>query len=143
MVLRYFGESYDPVVLKRYAEEHKPKAKRNRDFTYWSDMQTGLKKIQKYWRIQNYSKDVSGFEQGLGHIKHSLRAGKPVLIEVHLGPGHTFVVMGYNDDQEVVYVRDPGISASRSRMLSYGELLESWHNHKFHNSRSALFANPD
>ena len=82
----------------------------------------------------------AGFEIGLVDIKKSLRDGHPVMIDVHLGQGHTFVIMGYNDRDKVVYIRDPDLAASHSRILSYRELLVSWHNHRFSDSRSAFFS---
>jgi peptidase C39-like protein len=140
MILRYFGEAHDPVKLKALAEEQKPPAQRNTTFTYWVDMRQALQRIGKSWSIREYVKADAGFEQGLSDIKRSLRAGNPVMIDVHLGAGHTFVVMGYNDRDKVAYVRDPNLPPSESRVLAYDELLRSWHNHKFADSRSAFYS---
>jgi hypothetical protein len=140
MILKYFGETHDPVKLKGLAEEHKPASKRNATFTYWADMQRALQSLGKRWYVRRYPKTEAGLEIGLVDIKKSLRDGNPVMIDVHLGQGHTFVIMGYNERDELVYIRDPDLSASQSRVLSYRELLESWHNHKFGDSRSAFFS---
>lgn len=140
MILRYYGETHDPALLKRYAEEHKPKSKRNTTFTYWVDMRRALKVIGKNWTIRDYPKTERGYQRGLNDIKRSLRAKRPVMIDVHLGPGHTFVIMGFNDEKQVVYIRDPDLPKSRSRILPYSELRRSWHNHRFGNSRSAFFS---
>ena len=56
MILKYFGEAHDPVVLKRQAEEHKPQSERNATFTYWADMQQALRTIGKNWYIRDYPK---------------------------------------------------------------------------------------
>lgn len=101
MILKYFGKNYDPRKLKRLAEGHKPKSKRNRRFTYFRDMRRGLQKIGYSWRIENYSKTEAGFEHGLERIKASLRNRLPVMIDVHLGQGHTFVVMGFNEKKRL------------------------------------------
>jgi hypothetical protein len=140
MILKYFGETHDPARLKGLAEDHKPPAKRNANFTYWADMRRALQSIGKRWYIRDYPKTDAGFEIGLVDIKKSLRDGNPVMIDVHLGQGHTFVIMGYNDRDKVVYIRDPDLAASHSRILSYRELLVSWHNHRFSDSRSAFFS---
>ena len=140
MILQYFGESYDPKLLKKYAENYKPASKRNATFTYWVDMEYAIRQIGKRWKIRNYPKTKAGFEKGISDIRKSLRNGNPVMIDVHLGGGHTFVVMGYDDYKQEVYIRDPNLAASRSRILPYSELLASWHNHRFSNSRSAFFS---
>lgn len=140
MVLRYHGQKHDPRKLKRLAEQHKPRAKRNRTFTYWRDMQVALKKVGVNWHVRNYPKTSMGFERGLMAIKTSLRAGNPVLIDVHLGQGHTFVIMGYDDAKQVVYIRDPDIARRYARKISYETLRRHWHNHRFHKSRSAFFS---
>lgn len=140
MILKYFGESYDPAALKKIAEGHKPKSKRNKTFTYWVDMRHALRKVGKTWRIRDYRKTSSGFKSGLTDIKKSLRKKRPVMIDVHLAAGHTFVIMGYNDIEKVIYIRDPDISGGNSRVISYKELEASWHNHRFGNSRSAFFS---
>ena len=140
MILKYFGEAHDPVRLKTLAEEHKPAAQRNTAFTYWVDMRHALRRIGKEWTIREYMKTDAGFDQGLADIKRSLRANHPVMIDVHLGVGHTFVVMGYNDREKIAYVRDPNLASSESRALPYDELLRSWHNHKFASSRSAFYS---
>src|SRR5215213_5665658 len=38
MILAYFGRPHDPDDLKRRAEDYKPEAKRNKQFTYWNDI---------------------------------------------------------------------------------------------------------
>lgn len=142
MVIKYFGENVDPVELKMLAENHKPKDQRNSTFTYWSDVNYALKKYGYKWQIRSYPKSNSGFRSGLRDIKRHLRKGRPVLIDVHQDEGHTFVVMGFNDEAEVVYVRDPNLSRKKSRILSYAVLKQNWHNHRFANNRSAFFAIP-
>jgi Peptidase_C39 like family len=140
MILRYFGETHDPARLKALAEEHKPLSRRNKTFTYWVDMRHALAQLGKNWRIGDYAKTDAGFEDGLADIRRSLRANNPVMIDVHLGPGHTFVVMGYNHPEKVFYVRDPNLPESYSRVLPYNILQASWHNHQFANSRSAFYS---
>jgi hypothetical protein len=142
MVLAYYGDKHRPTDLKALAEGHKPKNQRNRYFTYWVDMSYALKQKGYRWRIRSYAKTNSGFASGLNAIKASLRKKQPVLIEVHLGEGHTFVVEGFDDAQQIVYVRDPDIAKSRARALSYAKLKEDWHNHKFAGGRSAFFILP-
>lgn len=140
MVLRYFGEDADPHALKALAEGHKPQARRNRDFTYWADMNHALRQLGYRWRIKDYPRTNAGFSAGMRDMRAHLRKGLPVLIDVHMGPGHTFVVMGYDDARQLVFVRDPDIPGNRSRQISYANLRDNWHNHQFGPSRSAFFA---
>ena len=142
MVLRYFDKDFNPAFLKRRAESHKPKRKRNQDFTYWADMNVALRSIGERWTIRDYPRSESGFRRGLNDIRQSLRSGRPVLIDVHLREGHTFVIAGFNDEDEVVYVRDPLLMPTQARMLTYANLRSDWHNHRFGNSRSAFFSSP-
>ena len=68
------------------------------------------------------------------------RNSNPVIIEVHLDRGHTFVVIGFDHNEQVLYVRDPALPEAQSRKLTYQEMLKSWHDHRFHDSRSAFFS---
>lgn len=139
MILSYFGEDYGPELLKSYAEGYKPKSKRNANFTYWEDMNVALRKIKKNWKVRSYPDTKRGFESGMLAIKASLRKRKPVMIEVHLAEGHTFVVVGYDEVKNVIYIRDPGLAGNLVRVLSYDELQRSWNNHRFGKKRSAFF----
>ena len=142
MVLRYFGKNVKPAELKHRAESFKPKNKRNRNFTYWADMKVALRSLGQHWTIRDYPKTESGFRRGLNDIRRSLRQGRPVLIDVHLREGHTFVVAGFNDEDEVIYIRDPLLTSKRARILTYADLRSDWHNHRFGNSRSAFYSRP-
>lgn len=140
MILKYFGDIHEPAELKRLAEGYKPEAQRNKTFTYYTDMNHALQSLGKKWSIRNYPKTDAGYAQGLAEIKDSLRGGNPVMIDVHQGQGHTFVIMGFNEPEKVVYVRDPNLPEVQSRILPYDELLRSWHNHRFGDSRVAFFS---
>ncbi|MDU8927798.1 C39 family peptidase [Alisedimentitalea sp. MJ-SS2] len=139
MILRYFGEKHDPRALKALAENHKPIAQRN-SFTYWRDMDHALRQIGHRWKIRDFARTDAGFNQGLNALRKHLRQGLPAMIDVHQDEGHTFVVMGFDDTRQVVFVRDPNLPKSRSRILSYAQLKDSWHNHRFGPHRSAFFA---
>jgi hypothetical protein len=143
MILKYFGDYHDPQELKSLSENHKRASKRNANFTFWVDMRHALRSIGKKWKIQDYPKTSAGFRRGFSDIKRSLRVGNPVMVDVHLGQGHTFVVIGYNENEQVVYVRDPDIPSVRSRAIPYENFKANWHNHRFANSRSAFFTNPN
>ncbi|MDQ2091345.1 C39 family peptidase [Marimonas arenosa] len=132
MVLAYYGEKHDPRVLKAYAENHKLPENRN-SYTLWNDMKVALRKIGHNWPTKAYPKTEAGFRAGLRDIKRQLRKGRPVMIDVDFEgvEGHTFVVMGYDDEKQIVYIRDPMTSGTKSRILSYSKLREDWHNHRF------------
>ncbi len=138
MILRYLGESANPGSLKKLAENHKPADQRNKEFTYWKDMLFALKKKGHNWNVERFEKTDAGFEKGLDKIKECLRNELPVMIEVHLDAGHSFVVMGFDDEQQQVFIRDPWIASNQARILSYQKLKDCWHNHKYSKSRSVL-----
>lgn len=140
MILRYFGEKHDPEKLKAAAENYKSKSRRNKQFTYYVDMRRALRKVGKRWHLRDYKKTKSGFQRGWREIKRSLRRGNPVMVDVHLGGGHTFVVIGYNDREKMVYIRDPDVYEGLSRAIPYSDFIKYWHNHRFANSRSAFFS---
>lgn len=142
MVLAYYGDKHRPTDLKALAEGHKPKSQRNRYFTYFVDMIHAVKQHGYRWKMRTYPKTNAGFRSGLNAIKASLRKRRPVLIDVHLGQGHTFVVEGFDDQEKVVFIRDPDISRSRARKLSYTKLQQDWHNHRFGPGRTAVFTFP-
>ncbi len=105
-------------------------------------MDVALRKMGYRWKIRSFPKTGSGFDSGLKQIKRHLGKGLPVLIEVHQDAGHTFVVMGFDDARQEIYVRDPNLPGRNSRVISYAVLRENWHNHRFGPSRSAFFAHP-
>lgn len=139
MILAYYGEDHDKWDLKKLAENYKPASKRNVDFTYWVDMQHAVKEIGRRWTIKSYPKTNGGFSRGLNDIRRSLRAGKPVMIDVHLDVGHTFVLAGFDDAKQLMYIRDPLLRPSQMRVLSYSKLRDDWHNHRFGPDRSAFY----
>ncbi len=139
MALAYLGEDVSPARLKALAEGHKHESRRNVWVTSWLDMQKGLKKIGADWNIKHYKNTPEGFAKGLRDIKRSLRRGRPVLVDVDLLTGHTFVVVGFNEAKKVLYFRDPLLKDGRQRILSYRTLYENWHNRSLARTRSAFF----
>lgn len=142
MALAYLGQDVSPARLKQLAEGHKHESRRNVWVTSWLDMQTGLKRIGARWKIKHYQNTQAGFSAGLRDIKRSLRRGRPVLIDVDLLTGHTFVVIGYNDAEQALYIRDPLLKDGRYRVLSYWTVRENWHNRALARTRSAFFSSP-
>lgn len=142
MVLAYYGEEYSPAYLKKLAESHKHVSQHNVWVTSWLDMQKGLKRIGAKWKIRHYRNDSAGFNEGLRDIKRSLDRGRPVLVDVDLLTGHTFVIVGYNDAERVLYFRDPLLKDGRQRILSYRTLYDNWHNRTMARTRSAFFTRP-
>ena len=142
MGLAYYGEDYSPAQLKALAEGHKHESQRNVWVTSWLDMQKGLKRIGANWKIRHYGNDLAGFHDGMRDIKRSLDRGRPVLIDVDLLTGHTFVIVGYNEAKQVLYFRDPLLRDGRMRILSYRMIYENWHNRAVARTRSAFFTRP-
>lgn len=142
MALAYYGQDVSPARLKQLAEEHKHPSLRNVWVTSWLDMQEGLERIGAHWKIKHYPNNATGFRKGLRDIKRSLRRGRPVLVDVDLSTGHTFVIVGFNDKEQVFYFRDPLLKDGRQRILSYGMLYKNWHNRAMARTRSAFFTRP-
>ncbi|MDJ0638308.1 MAG: C39 family peptidase [Paracoccaceae bacterium] len=142
MALAYYGQDISPARLKDLAEGHKHVSQRNIWVTSWLDMKEGLRRIGAKWKIKHYPKTEGGFRKGLRDIKRSLRRGRPVLIDVDLLTGHTFVITGYDDEQKIVYIRDPLLKDGRIRILSYWTLYQNWHNRRLARTRSAFFTSP-
>ena len=142
MVLAYYGRELSPAQIKHVAEDWNHPLKRNVWVTSWLDMQEGLRRIGEKWEIRHYEKTKRGFQKGLRDIKRSLRRGRPVLIDVDLLTGHTFVLVGYDDDKQIVYIRDPLLKDGRMRVLSYWTLYRDWHNRRLARTRSAFFSEP-
>jgi hypothetical protein len=105
-------------------------------------MQDGLKRIGESWKIRHFPNTEAGFAEGLRQIKRSLRRGRPVLIDVDLLTGHTFVVVGYNEKDQLLYIRDPLLKDGRMRVLSYWTVRKNWHNRALARTRSAFFSSP-
>ncbi len=142
MALAYYGQDISPARLKDLAEGHKHISQRNIWVTSWLDMKEGLRRIGAKWKIKHYPNTEAGFRKGLRDIKRSLRRGRPVLIDVDLLTGHTFVVTGYDDEKKAVYIRDPLLKDGRIRILSYWTLYQNWHNRALARTRSAFFTSP-
>lgn len=102
MVLKYFGETADPVQLKAMAGGDKPATRRNADFTYWDGMSHALAQMGYRWAIKTYPRTRQSFETGIRQIRRHLKKGWPVLIDVHQDVGHTFVATGYDDVQQAL-----------------------------------------
>lgn len=79
-----------------------------------------------------YAKE-QGFEAlfyrgGLEDLKERLRQKTPVIVFINLGyefypVGHYMVVLGYNDEMEVVVAHS---GTSRARVISYRAFLDDW-----------------
>lgn len=139
MVIRYFGGNVGPDQLKKLAEAEKPIEERNVKFTLWNDLLPVMKTNSLDWKIKGYPKTIEGYENGLADLKASLRKDLPVLMDVHMGNGHTFVVIGFDDHQEKIYIRDPSLPGNQARVLTYDQIQRHWHNHRFGNNRSLFF----
>ena len=142
MALAWYGKDYSPAYLKALAEAHKHISQRNVWVTSWLDMQTGLERIGARWKIKHYDNTPAGFKKGLRDIKRALRRERPVLIDVDLLTGHTFVIVGFDDRKQVLYFRDPLLKDGRQRILPYALLQKNWHNRALARTRSAFFTRP-
>ncbi|WP_412551969.1 C39 family peptidase [Shimia sp. MIT910701] len=142
MILGYYGRPTSQTEIKNRAESHKPKDKQNWTFTYFVDLQKGLRTLGHRWDIRSFPKTNAGFNKGLAEIQRSLKKGRPVMIDVHQGPGHTFVLIGFDDAKQVVFIRDPNMPSSRARQLTYDQMRSNWHNHRFGPHRTAVFSKP-
>jgi ABC-type bacteriocin/lantibiotic exporter with double-glycine peptidase domain len=72
--------------------------------------------------------DVRYYRGGLEDLKARLRENSPLIVFVNLGydfypVGHYMVVVGYNDDMEVVVAHS---GTTRGKVFAYGEFLDDW-----------------
>ena len=47
------------------------------------------------------------------------------MMKVHLDKGHAFVVMGFKDQEQVFYLREPNLSHTKSQILGYAVLAKT------------------
>ena len=143
MVLSYFGDPHPPRQLKvlsrgRIYDPDKP----FKDFTitWWRDLISGMKQLGYSWSERGFRNDSRGFRAGIEAIKVSLRSGNPILVDVALFRSHTFVIVGYDDEQKLIYFNDPNIPKPGIRRLTFEQLESIWNGLSYGvDARPALF----
>jgi len=143
MVLSYYGDPQSPRKLKLLSRGQAYDPAEPFDdftFTWWRDLVAGLRGLGYGWRETGFSNDERGFRAGLEAIRASLREGDPVLLDVALYKSHTFVVVGFDDERQLVYINDPNLPAPGLRRLSYEQLESIWNGLSYDvDARPALF----
>ena len=143
MVLSYFGDAREPRELKVLSRgrAYDPDAPFD-DFTrtWWRDLNTGLRTLGYRWHETLYPDDTAGFYEGLEAIRVSLQRELPVLVDVALYGSHTFLIVGYDDERETVFINDPNVPSPGLRILSYRQLESIWNGRSYDlHARPALF----
>jgi peptidase C39-like protein len=90
------------------------------------DLISGLHTLGYSWEEVHYADNVNGLWQGIEQIENSLDRGIPVLIDTSTGIGHTFVVAGYSQSEQSLYVVDASLPAPGVRTVTFGELENIW-----------------
>ena len=146
MVMTFFGDPHPPRELKVLSrgKVFDPEAPFT-DFTltWYRDLIAGIERIGYSWREETFPANSPGFDKGLARLKTSLRAGRPVLVDVALYRSHTFVIIGFDDTARSVFVRNPNLASPGFRVLSFDQLKSIWHGRSYGlNARPALFTEP-
>jgi uncharacterized protein YvpB len=146
MVLQYYGDARSPRELKVRSRgwEYDPN-KPFSDFTltFYSDLLRGLQPLGYGWQVANYSTRHRGFTTGMEEIKQELRRGNPVLVDTSLYRGHTFVVAGFDEEQELLFVVDPNLPRPGLRAIRYAQFEQIWNSRDVgFDGRGAIFTRP-
>jgi hypothetical protein len=129
MILGYFG---DPITareikaLTRNKQYDPNKPFTDFTITWFPDLITGLTRRGYTWSTRVYTNSQEGFRSGLADIEEALDRGSPVMVATSLYGGHTFVVSGYADAAQTIFVVGPGINAPGIRIISFKDFTEIW-----------------
>lgn len=143
MVLAYFGDPRSPRELKTLAagRAYEPEAPfTDYTMTWFKDMVSGMRRLGYEWEQDSFMNNSLGFANGLAKIKARLRRSEPALVDTSLWTGHTFVVVGYDDETSMLDVVDPNLSPPGRRLLGYDEFEKIWNSLPVgFNGRGAIF----
>lgn len=146
MVTAFFGDPRSPRELKVRSRRRPwdPDAPFD-DFTatWWKDLIAGVESLGYAWREVVFPDDRAGFLAGLARVQESLRAGRPVLLDVALYGSHTFVAVGFDQEERTLIIRDPNLPAPGFRVLTFDQLASIWNGRSYGlDARPALFTRP-
>ena len=141
MMLAFNGWNYPPRQIK-LATKNKPYYGPNTPFndftmTSFGDLKKGLSNLGQNWRTGSYKGDAAGLAQGMQDIKASLKMGKPVMLAVGF---HVVVVCGFDDDNKLFTIADPGTGSIGTYAYSSMESIWNYRAQRI-NLRGALFMN--
>jgi uncharacterized protein YvpB len=146
IVLQHFGSTTTPREIKTLSRGQKYDANKEfKDFTitFFKDLISGISTLGFTWRQQSFPNTAEGAKSGIAEIKKSIDKGSPVLIDTNLYGGHTFVVSGYDEAANNLFIIDPNISAPGIRVISYKDIEEIWNSQGVgFNGRAGVFTAP-
>lgn len=133
MVLRFYGDHQEPRRLKALATGRAYDATAFNDFsiTYYRDQIRGLRTLGYEWRELAFSDGHADFERGIALIESELLAGRPVLVDVSIPSGHTFVIRGFDRDKRMLHVVDPAQAWPGRYAVSYAQFEGAWNEHAY------------
>ena len=129
MVLAYYGDPRSPRELKTLAAGRDWDAAAPFDdfsITLYRDLLNGLNRIGYGWAQRRFAPTPGGLDDGLATIVAALAAGRPVLVDVSLPSGHTFVVRGFDSVRRSLDIVDPDQPAPGRYTVSYDEFASVW-----------------
>jgi hypothetical protein len=145
IVLQHFNRQTTPRELKVLSRRQKydPNRKFN-DFTgtMFNDLIVGISTLGISWKQVNWPNTKAGAKFGLAEIRKEIDKKNPVLIDTNLygGIGHTFIVNGYDETNQLLIIMDPAIPAPGIRVISYKNVEEIWNSRGVgYNGRAAIF----
>ena len=129
MTLSYFKDPHVPRELKVLSRKQKyipQKPFKDYTITLYKDLRVAMEQIGYSWKYINYKNTDEGFVAGITAIKENLQNKNPVLVDVAFESSHTFLIIGYDEAKELVYIRDSNIAKPGLRILSYQQLKSIW-----------------
>jgi len=146
IVLQYFGQPATPRELKVLSRGKKyDPSKRFNDFTLtmFNDLIAGISTLGITWQQVNWANNKAGAKLGLAEIRQEIDKSNPVLIDTSLYGGHTFIVNGYDENEQNLIITDPNIPSPGVRVISYKDIEKIWNSRGVgYNGRGAVFTAP-
>jgi Peptidase_C39 like family len=137
IALEYYGRRVDPARL--WALGRPP------DYSYlgmcFDDLVNATDAVGFSWFAMSYPTTPDGFATGVRDLVRSLRRGRPVIVNIDMGPtGHAVLVHGYDAGARTVRWVDPGACAGEVA-VGWPEFARRWRTADG-SSRCAVFTNP-
>ena len=129
MILGYYGDPQSPRRLKALAagRVYDPNVPFD-DFsiTLFRDQIRAVRDLGYHWREETFADTPEGLAEGMKRVEAELSAGRPVMVDVTLQAGHTFVVAGFDPVQRRLIIVDPAAPAPGRHVVSYEEFGRIW-----------------
>lgn len=97
---------------------------------FFIDLCRAASRLGRPWSEQHFANNPDGFTSGMNLIRTLLVAKRPVIVDLssafETNGSHVYVVCGFSDEQNCVFILDPHFDAPGIRKLSYIEFSRVW-----------------